>query len=45
MSENQFDNMPLGFLNALMATVVGTDEQARQAKEFLAREDPDTWQI
>lgn len=39
---NQFDHMPLAHLNALLATVVGTEEQRRQALEYLKENDP-TW--
>jgi hypothetical protein len=42
MSENPFENMPLAHLNALMATVMGTEEQSRLAKEYLKENDP-TW--
>jgi hypothetical protein len=41
--ENPFDSIPLGYFNALMNTVVGNDEQQKQAKDFLAKVDPDLW--
>jgi hypothetical protein len=42
MSDNPFYDMPLGLLNALMATVMGDEEQSRLAKEYLKETDP-TW--
>ena len=41
--ENPFYKMELGYLNALMATVTGTDQQAKLAKEYLKDVDPDIW--
>ena len=41
--ENPFNEIPLGYFNALMATVTGSDEQRVQAKKFLAEVDPDVW--
>jgi hypothetical protein len=31
------------FYNALMATVLGTEDQVKAAKEYLAEVDPDIW--
>lgn len=33
----------LKYFSALMATVLGTDEEAEEAKKYLAEVDPDTW--
>ena len=33
----------LKYLNALLASVVGTPDQAKAAKEYLAEVDPDVW--
>jgi len=41
--ENPFYKMDLGYLSALMATVTGTDQQAKLAKEYLKDVDPDIW--
>ena len=41
--ENPFYKMDLGYLSALMATVTGTDHQAKLAKEYLKDVDPDIW--
>jgi hypothetical protein len=43
-NENPFYKMDLGYLNALMATVTGSDEQQKLAKEYLQDVDPDIWQ-
>lgn len=42
-NENPFYKMELGYLNALMATVMGTDDQRNLAKEYLADVDSDIW--
>ena len=42
-NENPFDEMPLGYFNALMNTVIGSDEQRVQAKKFLKEVDPEIW--
>ena len=33
----------LKYFNALMATVLGTDQEAAEAKKYLAEVDPETW--
>ena len=33
----------LKYFNALMATVLGTDQEAAEAKEYLAEVDPEVW--
>jgi hypothetical protein len=33
----------LKYLNALLASVVGTPDQVKAAKEYLAEVDPDIW--
>jgi hypothetical protein len=45
MSEekNAFDEIPLGYFNALMSTVLGSDEQREEAKKYLAKVDPEIW--
>ena len=43
-NENPFYTMELGYLNALMATVTGSDEQQKLAKQYLKEVDPDIWQ-
>lgn len=40
MKDNLFEDMEFGYLNALLATVVGTDNQSQQAKEYLKKVDP-----
>jgi hypothetical protein len=41
--ENPYHDLPLGYFNALLATVVGTDDQNKLAKEYLKEVDPDIW--
>ena len=41
--ENPFYTMPLGYMNALIASVTGDEESSKLAKEYLADVDPDTW--
>ena len=41
--QNPFDEIPLGYFNALMATVMGSDQQRIEAKKYLAEVDPDVW--
>jgi hypothetical protein len=41
--QNPFYKMELGYLNALMATVTGSDEQINFAKEYLRDVDPEIW--
>ena len=43
LEENPLDKIPLGYFNALMITVTGSDEQRIQAKKYLAEVDPDIW--
>ena len=43
MSENPFKEIPLGYFNALMSTVLGSDEESKFAKEYLCEVDPDIW--
>ena len=43
MSDNPYKEMPLGYFNALLASVVGTDDQSKLAKEYLKEIDPDIW--
>ena len=33
----------LKYLNALLATVLGSDEQKEEAKKYLAEVDPEIW--
>ena len=33
----------LKYFNALMATVLGTDQEAAEAKKYLAEVDPEIW--
>ena len=33
----------LKYFNALMATVIGTDQEAAEAKKYLAEVDPEIW--
>ena len=42
-NENPFNEIPLGYFNALMTTVTGSEEQRAQAKKYLAEVDPDVW--
>ena len=41
--QNPFAEIPLGYFNALMNTVVGDDKQQKLAKEYLAKVEPETW--
>jgi len=41
--ENPLQKIPAGYLNALMATVLGSDQEKIQAKKYLAEVDPDVW--
>jgi hypothetical protein len=41
--QNPFYTMPLGYMNALIASVTGDEESSKLAKEYLADVDPDTW--
>ena len=41
--QNPFYTMPLGYMNALIASVTGDEESSKLAKEYLANVDPDTW--
>ena len=43
MSENPFKEIPLGYFNALMSTVLGSEEESKLAKEYLREVDPDIW--
>ena len=42
-NENPFNEMPLGYLNALLATVTADESTAKLAKEYLKEIDPDIW--
>ena len=42
-NKNSFEGMPLGYFNALMNTVLGSDQQRDEAKKFLKEIDPDIW--
>jgi len=35
--------MPLGYMNALIASVTGDEHSAKLAKEYLAEVDPEVW--
>jgi hypothetical protein len=41
--ENPLQKIPAGYFNALMATVLGSDQEKIQAKKYLAEVDPDVW--
>ncbi len=43
MSTNPYEEMPLGYFNALMSTVLGSDQERELAKEYLKEIDPDIW--
>jgi|SanBayMetagenome_1026888.scaffolds.fasta_scaffold09225_6 hypothetical protein len=42
--ENPLKEIPAGYFNALMATVLGSDQERIQAKKYLAEVDPDVWE-